>query len=340
MKRLVQFLILLTLGLARIASATCLQLSASDITYVQQKLGGTAYQLLQANILFQDASVSIDPDLPISSVIATGTSTALPAATYIMKCTNGGTLTMSLNGATPSSIAGVYNTNVPGIGFTLSYVRASGNASVFPYSTSVQPGTEGPNQAVYETLGAGAEFRVQLIKTGDIASNVSVQFPGTIGTGTTDGDTKTVITVSASGTNIKVLPSCAVDSSTLNIDFGTFGPTDVSTTSGPTQPVNFNVLCTGPTPPASITAALSGTPDTNAPNMLKNTGASNLAIQLKETSTGTVLQPNNPNSTLVHTPGGGMQSPFALQATVLRVGSAAPTAGKIQATATITMTIL
>ncbi|WP_322015185.1 fimbrial protein [Paraburkholderia sp. J12] len=321
------------------ASATCLQLTASEISYAQQTLGYAAYQQLQATVLFQDASMSIDPGLAVGSVIATGTSSALPTATAVMTCTNGGTTTLSLAGATPSSLSGVYNTNVPGIGFTLSYVRANGTLLTFPASQSIQSGTGGPTQVVYETLGAGSRFQIQLIKTGDIASNVNVQF-GTVGTETTDGDGKAVVLVGANGLNIKVLPSCSVDSSKLNIDFGTFGPTDVSTTSGPTQPINFNVLCTGPTPPASITAALSGTPDTNAPSMLKNTGASNLAIQLKEVSTGTILQPNNPNSTLVHTPSGGMQSPFALQATVLRVVSTTPTAGKIQATATITMTIL
>ncbi|WP_244196095.1 fimbrial protein [Paraburkholderia susongensis] len=314
-------------------------MTPADITIIQQSIGGAGYQQVQATVQFQDNSVSIDPGLAIGSLIATGLSTAFPIQTGVMACTNGGTLTMNLVGATPSSIAGIYNTNVPGIGFKLSYIRASGTVSDFPFPIQAAVGTNGPQEVVYNYFGAGAQFRIQLFKTGDIASNVNVQF-GLVGSGQTDGDGKTVLSINGSGINVKVLPSCSVNSSTLNIDFGLFGPTDVSTTSGPTQPVQFTVLCSGPTPPASITAALAGTPDPNDASMLKNTGATNLAIRLKDVSTGTILRPDDPASTLVHTPNGGMQSPFSLEATVLRVGSATPTAGKIQATATLTMTIL
>jgi len=337
MKRLVKFLILVGLGIARIASATCLQLTPANIADIQQLKGMPAYQQVQATVLFQENSVSIDPALPVGSLIATGLSTALASDTGYMVCTNGGSLTMSLVGATPSSITGIYNTNVPGIGFKLSYIRGNGTIVDVPFPIATTPGD--PGQKVYNYLNAGGQFKIELYKTGDIASNVTVQF-GLVGSGQTDGDGKTVLSVNGSSINVKVLPSCSVNSSTLNIDFGLFGPSDVSITAGPTQPVQFTVLCTGPTPPASITAALAGTPDPNDASMLKNTGATNLAIRLKDLSTGTILRPSDPASTLVHTPNGGMQSPFSLEATVLRVGSATPTAGKIQATATLTMTIL
>ncbi|HEY2019786.1 fimbrial protein [Paraburkholderia sp.] len=338
MKRLVKLLVLASLGIARFASAACLQLSPTDMDWMRDN-NNVGYLQLQANVLFQNSSVSIDPGLPVGSLIATGVSTALPVSTYFMACTNGGTMTMNLAGATPSSMPGVYNTNVPGVGFKLTHVSGTGAVVDFPIARPVPPGTGGSNQVVYSSFSAGTHFRIELFKTADIASNVNVQF-GLVGTAQTDGDGKTVLTVNGSSINIKVLPSCTVNTSALNIDFGTFGPADVSATSGPTQPVQFTVLCTGPTPPASITAALSGTPDPDDGTMLKNTGATNLAIRLKDVSKGTVLRPNDPASTVVQTPGGGMQSPFSLEATVLRVGSATPTAGKIQATATLTMTIL
>ncbi|MFT4066123.1 fimbrial protein [Paraburkholderia sp.] len=338
MKRLVKLLVLVSFGIARIASAVCLQLSPTDIANMQND-NEVAYQQVQANVLFQNSSVSIDPGLPVGSSIATGLSTALPVRTGFMMCTDGGTLIMSLVGATPSSIPGVYNTNVPGVGFKLSQVSGNGTTVDFPLTRPVPPGTDGPGQRVRNYFSAGTQFRIELFKTGDIASNVNVQF-GLVGIAQADGDGATVLAVNGGSINIKVLPSCSVNTTTLNIDFGTFGPADVSTTSGPTQPVQFTMLCTGPTPPASITAALTGAPDPDDASMLKNTGATNLAIRLKDVSSGTILRPNDPASTLVHTPNGSMQSPFSLDATVLRVGSATPTAGKIQATATLTMTIL
>jgi len=340
MKRLLKLLILASLGIARVACAACLQLSLADLDRLRDDNGKLGYQHIQSNVLFQNSSVSIDPDLPVGSLIATGLSTALPVSTYFMVCQNGGLLAMNLVGATPSSLPGIYNTNVPGVGFRLSNLSGTGAIVEFPIVRPIPPGTAGPDQFVDTSFSAGTQFRIELFKTGDIASNVDVQF-GVVGTAETNGDGMTVLTVNGSNINIKVLPSCRVDPPNLpDIDFDSFGPADVSTVSGPTRLIQFTMVCTGPTPPASITAALSGTPDADDASMLKNTGATNLAIRLKDVSTGTILRPNNPASTVVRTPGGSMQSPFSLEATVLRVGSATPTAGKIQATATLTMTIL
>ncbi|WP_240702177.1 fimbrial protein [Trinickia terrae] len=283
-------------------------------------------------------SVSIDPDLAIGSVIAEADSP--PAvATYIADCGIGGKMSWSYFNATASSISGVYNTNVPGVGFKMLYVSSSGTLTSPPFDSNSNATVANPES--FPQIGAGRRARIQLIKTGDISSNVLVTL-GTVVRSITDGDGATVVTVTGSGTTIKVLPRCTVNASTLNIDFGTFGPREVSTTSGPTQPVNFSLTCSGPTPPASITATLSATPDTTNPNLIANstTGAQYLGIQLKETSSGTVLIPNNTSSSIVHSPGGTMQDAFALQATVLRTGAATPTVGKIDATATVTLSIL
>ncbi|WP_090552338.1 fimbrial protein [Paraburkholderia caballeronis] len=335
MKRLVFFLLFASLALSRGALAACAQLSAADIAQMQQNGTGIGQPTLPVTVLFQQGSVSIDPDLPIGSEITSGESMPIVTNTAVAVCPNGGNLFLSYLTATPSALPNVYQTNVPGVGFQLAYIGTGVNL-VFPFTQKVAANATGG--VTYSYLAPTSRFGIKLIKTGDIGSNVTVVF-GPIAQGTAE-DGKTILTFDAGTVNIKVLPSCAVNTSTLNIDFGTFGPRDVSTTSGPTQPVNFTMQCTGPTPPVSITAALAGTPDTDDASLLKNTGAQNLAIRLSEPSSGTVLKPNDPNSTLVHAPGGAMQSPFALDATVLRVGSTTPTTGKIQATATITLSIL
>jgi type 1 fimbria pilin len=336
MKRLVQLFILACFAIPHFAFAACTQLKPSQITELMSQ-GYIAAYPLAVDIPFQESSVSVDPALAIGSVIARGVSPAYPTYANFADCTNGGTATIGYFNATPSAVSGVYNTNVPGIGFRVTYLRSSGTNSPLPFTPSFAAGD--PNQVVYGRFGVGSQFEVELVKTGDIASNVNVMF-NTIGAGIADGDGSQVVTIKGSSINVKVLPSCTVNSSTLNIDFGTFGPSDVSSTSGPTRPVDFTVLCSGPTPPASITAILSGTPDPENSSMLKNTGATHLAIRLREVSTNTIFRPGDPTSTLVHLPRGAMQSPFELEATVLRVGTATPTAGKIQATATVTMTIL
>ncbi|MFG7146252.1 fimbrial protein, partial [Burkholderia pseudomallei] len=53
-----------------------------------------------------------------------------------------------------------------------------------------------------------------------------------------------------------------------------------------------------------------------------------------------LLRPNDPTSEIKVEPGGAMEHGFALEATVLRVGTAPPTAGTIDATSIITLTIL
>ncbi|MCC8395693.1 fimbrial protein [Paraburkholderia sp. MMS20-SJTR3] len=338
MKTFVQFLVVVCFAIPRLVSASCNQLTPAQVAGEIEAGFGAAQQLL-ISVQFQEASVSIDPDLPIGTVIATGESPALATDTTFADCTsggNGGTIAFDYSAATPSTVSGVYNTNIPGIGFRTTYMRASGNNSTMPFVSTIAGAGRDTN---FAQLLSGAKFSIELVKTGDIDSFATVVL-NTVGSGIANGDGSQVVLITGGSINVKVLPSCAVNASTLNIDFGTFGPADVSTTAGPTQPVDFTVLCTGPTPPASITAVLSGTPDANDASMLQNTGATNLAIRLREVSSSTILKPNDPGSTLVHRPNGNMQSPFGLEATVLRVGTVAPTAGRIQATATITMTIL
>lgn len=96
-----------------------------------------------------------------------------------------------------------------------------------------------------------------------------------------------------------------------------------------------------PDAPVSITATLAATPDSHDQSLIANAGdAMNLAIRLRDASTQQVLRPNDPSSEIKVEPGGAMEHGFALEATVLRVGTAPPTAGTIDATSIITLTIL
>ncbi len=294
------------------------------------------------NIAFPSGVVDVDPDLPIGSPLVSGESAPTPSMSFIACDPPSGAIIVDFMTAPPPSPLGnkIYATNVPGIGFRLNYVRASGSTSVVPYTNNwtEHPETPGTQPVNY---GDGAKYRVDLIKTSnDIPSFSTITF-GHLARTYGDGNPGVAVTNIYSGNvSLRVLPSCRVDSSTLNIDFGQFGPYDVSQTTGPTRAVNFRVLCSGPTPPASITATLSAPRDTEDPALIQNTGARHLAIRLRDKTTGALLKPGDASSTLVQKPNGAMESGFDLEATVLRVGNQPPTTGKIDATSVITLSIL
>jgi type 1 fimbria pilin len=323
------------------AWAGCHQMTAQQAADLEATNGTPAQMHTTFTAVFPEQTIDLDPDFPIGGTITTGQSASVPApGLFFIYCDPpSGTISYAFTSAPMLSSLGnnIYNTNVPGVGYRLSYVRASGSTSVVPYVNSWTPQVAGKSAGI--TYGAGALFQVELIKTSNAIPSLSTVTLGQIGRGFGDADGITVTDIFAGNVTIQILPKCQVNSSTLNVDFGQFGPQDVSTTSGPTQPVNFTVICTGPTPPASITATLGAPPDTANPGLIQNTGAQNLAIRLEEPSSGTILRPNNANSTLVHLPNGATQSAFNLEATVLRVGSATPTAGTIDATAVVTLTI-
>ena len=217
---------------------------------------------------------------------------------------------------TPRQQSDILALGIPGVGFRLSYQRPNnGRVDVMPVALPWAG-----SSSVYYNINAGAVYRMELIKTGNNMPSRSVVNLGTVATFYGDLPAPALGHISVNSIELKVLPKCHVDSSTLNIDFGPFGPADVSTTAGPTRQVDFTVRCSGPTPPATITATLAGTPDGDDPRFIRNTGATNLAIRLADRSTSYVLKPNDSNSALIHEPYGAMASSFSLDATVLRVG--------------------
>ncbi|KVU47458.1 fimbrial protein [Burkholderia ubonensis] len=321
--------------------ASCRPITDEELI-LWKDLAMPSQQLTTFNVSFPAGTVDVDPDLPIGSTIVTGESAPTPALIFISCNPPSGTINVDfMSSPTLSSLGkNIYKTDVPGVGFRLSYVRASGSTSVVPYTNNwkeseIKPGTQPVN------FGEGAKYRIDLFKTSnDIPSFSTVSF-GHLAKTYGDGNTGvSVANIYAGDVSLRVLPSCRVDSSTLNVDFGQFGPYDVSQTTGPTRPVSFQVLCSGPTPPASITATLSAPRDTDDPSLIQNTGAQHLAIRLRDKTTGTILKPGDASSTLVLTPNGAMASDFDLEATVLRVGNQPPSTGKIDATSVITLSIL
>jgi type 1 fimbria pilin len=281
----------------------------------------------------------LDPDTPVGTEFLTADATVMTKTRYLLCRNPGGKLLWELKDFKSSTLANVYETNVPGIGFKLAYISSGGAKRYFP-TTSDFTVTEPENQIKYGELWPGAKFELTLVKTGDIKDSIStVQF-GYLGYIGADDDKVETVQISSDPVVIKILPSCRVDTPNMDIDFGEFGPRDVSLTEGPTRPVEFKLHCSGPTPPVSISASLSATPDPENADLIQNSGAEHLGIRLRDKIGGTTLKPNDADSTLTQSPGGAMNASFNLEATVLRTGSERPTAGRIDAVATITLTVL
>jgi len=322
------------------AMATCRQITDAEIReWTGKGLPDVSImsQLLQFHVTFPASRVEVEPDLPIGSVLATGVSNTLGANTAILSCGSaGGRMLWRYEGNWQSSaFPDVMATGLKGIGIRQKYVRRSGNASTLPYDSVFQAAA--PGTPYFPTLRAGMYMSVELIKTGEM--NASSTFSGgSIGNAKGDGDGVRVVSVTSSAVTIEVKPSCSVNTPNQNIDFGTFGPNDVSLTAGPTRRITFDLNCTGPTAPRYIFSRVAGTPDTVNRALLKNNGAQHLGIRIVDAPSQTTLRPDDLTSVL-YTAGGGKKYTFNLDATVLRVGTQTPTAGVINATAVFMLSI-
>lgn len=328
------------------AMAACRQISQAEIdewtgkTIPVYKSDGTVdrmFQHLDFNVTFP-ASIEVEPDLALGETFASGSSDAVPGYYAIASCDRyiGGITRWQLApGLQPTSFPGVVASPLPGIGMRLNYVRADGRVSVFPFASPYGPQPKNP--PIFPTVRPGLRMVVDLVKTGEM--NVMSTLPAAnIGTGKGDGDGISVVDVRYGSTRIQVKTSCRASTPAQNIDFGTFGPADVSETSGPTRPIDFAVTCIGPASPSSITMKLTGTPDIANPALLRNTGAQHLGIRVRDIPTGTVLRPNDTSSQVV-TAGGLHEYAYRLDATVLRTGAQPPTSGTISATAVLTLAV-
>lgn len=283
-------------------------------------------------VTFGSGLIDVESTLPVNATIATGES-APTGHTYILRCDdNVGTNRFEL---TPDNGADIQPSGVDGIGYRVFYKRASGTSTQFPYINYWTA-----DRTEYPAIPAGNTFVIELVKTGPMQS-VSTLNLGQVARIAGGGDGVTALKVLASPVTLRVLPHCQVTGDKpLLVDFGQFGPSEVSAISGPTQPVTINVACDGPTPPNTVSATLAAQPDPIVSDFIKNGGtASGLAIRLRDAATQAVLKPQIPTSVLTQS-SPGYNTAFNLEASVLRVGAAAAVPGTIDAQAVVTLTFL
>jgi len=320
------------------ALAECRQLNSHDLEGWTPGDGSISIYS-ERRISFGGVPIEVDPTLPVNGVIASA-STPAEGRVYVLYCEHGsGTIAYDLVGAPPPVGPGTYPTGAPGIGYRVKYVRVSGSESQLPMSLNwnAEPPFYPP---AFLAIAAGNIFKIELIKTGNMASQSAINL-GTVARLSGGGDGATVVNIISDPITLSVLPHCWVASSkSLLVDFGPFGPKEVSTAIGPTKPVTIDVSCDGPTAPNTVSATLSATPDATLPAYIRNDGdATNLAIRLRDSGSHEVLRPQDPTSALVKTTP-GFQTTFSLEASVLRVGSAVPNPGTIDAQAVVTLTFL
>lgn len=284
------------------------------------------------HLSFESSVIDVDSTLPIGETIARGSSYQTNRV-YILRCDDAtGTIPYELSRAD----SGI--TDDPTVGYRVVYERASGATETFPYTNNFVQ--KYPGVTEYVSLAPGAKFHIELIKLAEMQSQSTINL-GQVGRVYGGGGGGDVITIISNPVTLRVLPHCQVTSAKpLLVEFGPFGPRDVSATSGPTRPVTINVACDGPTPPNTVSATLAAPPDPDATGFIRNDGsASGLAIRLRDAATQAVLKPQDLSSVL--TKGSpGYNTTFDLEASVLRVGAAAPVPGSIDAQGVVTLTFL
>lgn len=337
MKFLCATFVLAAMVLGTAAHAECRKAGPDDMDawYAAEPSDGVLEFYSERRASFESLEIDVDATLPEGSVIATA-STQPEGKVYMLYCDNNvGTINFALQGAPTATVQETLDTGIPGVGYRVNYVRSSGASSPIPASFPWSSDT-----VEFAAFGAGNVVQIELIKTGPMESRSTVNL-GPVARVAGGGDWQTVMAVIALPVTLRVLPHCQVTSSkSLLVDFGPFGPRDVSATEGPERPVVIDVACDGPTPPETVSATLMAQPAQNATDFIKNDGtATGLAIRLVDTATNLVLKPQDPNS-VASKKSPGSNSSFELEATVLRVGGTAPTAGSIDAQAVITLTFL
>lgn len=324
---------------AQTAMAECRKLTDADYeNWLATGLDATFAPYSERQVLYPDAIIDVEANLSVNTTITTGATLPQPRTSMFVCIDFTGGYKMELLNAAAPDAQGIYPTNVQGVGYRVLYSGAAGsNALPLSYTWSEKTSV---NTGEYISLSPVGVFEIELVKTGEMAS-VSVVQLGPIARMAATGDNQTALLIDGGQITLRVLPHCWVASdSSLQVDFGPFGPKEVSATSGPTKPVTIDVACDGPTPPNTISATLTATPDLDEPSFIKNNGdANNLAIRLREISSQTVLRPQDSSSALTKS-SPGVRASFDLEASVLRVGSVAPTPGAIDAQAVVTLTFL
>ncbi|MFM0068715.1 fimbrial protein [Paraburkholderia aspalathi] len=313
------------------AFAECRHISTNELDIAQKTPGINASRFEQIRIAPSEALINVDPDaVQIGQPITIASTTIPQVATLVCSGPTHGTVTYDLTGAKPTSIANVFETNVPGIGFKL---LAKDNP--LPRIVNVSPDPD-PNKLVFFNFNNPASFSVQLIKTGENIPSHSVVLLGPVASVHGDDGVPTA-SISVRAITVNVLPSCHVETPSQNIDFGTFSFRDFHGEFAQQRPFSVQLHCSGPTLPQGVQASLKAQADTVDAQMIRNEGsAQHLAIHVKDASTSKDLDPAGRNVLTLSNP--GKDPRFDLIAEVKRIG-AVPVAGSINATATILLSI-
>lgn len=249
-KKFSRFLAALVLLAATVdaLAAGCNMLTAENIAWLTEQ-GKIARAHSSFPISFSSGMVDVDPNLEIGGLIAEAKSIPSEELHFIWCSAPSGNVHFALNSSPlPSELGNsIYETGVPGVGFRITQVRQSGSIGAIPRDTPWIE--EKPGQDSSLNFGAGTVFRIELIKTSEALPSESTISLGNLSRVYGD-DNKTVVDFNAGSVKLRVLPICHVDQQEKNVDFGQFGPKDVSFDSGPTKDVKFDVQCSGPTPPS------------------------------------------------------------------------------------------
>ncbi len=156
------------------------------------------------NITFASSTITIDPNLPVGSTLASSAQFA-PATISQISC-NGFTSTgvQNLVGSQPSSSSTIFPTGVAGIGYRVTHPDTSNYLPAYP-GGSIASGS-------YQmSVTSGLEF----VKTGTIANGATVS-SGTLGYWKYDNN-KRIENFNLSTTLTFMYPSCSVNTSTINV---------------------------------------------------------------------------------------------------------------------------
>lgn len=286
---------------------------------------GSSYQTKYFNF----GNVIVQRDSSIGTVVASNNTGAWLGGNSLFGCTTPWTVRWELSRFTTlSSINGVYNTNIPGIGLRLS---SSANGTVFPYDLAA-----GAN--IYASISGG--ILAELVKTS----------PGSVGGGSITGGVVAKTSIVGvmyggevdMGTNTIIPVACSIMTPNLTFPIGnilasTFGSSIGTTPSGAQNTQSLGLNCDAQ---ANINVSLSGTqnPDVGTTSVLALIGQGNpgvakgVGVQIVYNGT-----PLSLNSRVVLKRSAGGQETLPLVARYYQTKTAVAT-GTANASATLNLT--
>ncbi|MGU3523330.1 fimbrial protein [Enterobacteriaceae bacterium C23F] len=283
--------------------------------------GGSYPQVM--NITLPD--IVVQRDKAVGEVIYT---TSTPESNNVLYCNYGGYYSEMSMFNSNTNIAHVYQTNVPGVG-----VSVSTSSSYYENPAYYSSFTMSSRNVFF------ASRTINFIKTGPITSNTLSS--GLLARNYGDGDKVTALSYNLVGSKVTQL-ACSISTPTLTFPIGdilasSFGTSVGSTPSGAQNTQNLGLNCDAG---ANINVSLQGTqnPDVSTTSVLALTGqgsadvASGVGVQLVYNGSPLVL-----NNRIVLKKSAGGQETFPITARYYQTKTAV-TVGKANASATLDLT--